>query len=918
MRHKILHPLLLLAIFGIATNSALAGAKPDFPKFEDVSKGFTKVVSTADGSASLYTIWVNKKTNQMLAELPRGWNSKKYFFAITQSSGGIFAGLQGPAILVYWKRYDKKLALISPEIDTRATGEQMSKDSVSRIFTDTVLTDIPIVCMGPSGQPVIDMDNLLVSKSAAIGGRFNPLSGANRSLARITKAKAFPKNVELAFEVPIRGGKLATFHFSISELRQSPGYKPRIADERVGYFTTVHRDLGKYNDKNKWIRYINRWNIQKRDPKLKLSPPKQPLIYYIEHTVPVRYRRWIRHGILLWNSAFQKVGIDSAIEVYYQDKVTGAHMEKDPEDVRYNFIRWLNNDIGTAIGPSRPNPYTGELLDADVVLTDGWIRAYWRWYNEDMPKIGVSGMGSESLLWLEENPQWDPRILLATPENRERILVERAARRERIARGEAEFAFDPTIDEDPNLTALSGWLGDKTKLCLASQALAFNMSFGRLNLEMMMDEEGLGDKDGHGDDDQLLDGIPEWFIGPLLSDLVAHEVGHTLGLRHNFKASSVYTLAQINSKEWKGKKPYGNSVMDYNPPNFNMESGEIQGDFTMIDIGPYDHFAIEYGYGKDPKNTLKRVADPELAYLTDDDTRGPDPFARRYDFAKDPLNYAQNQMRLVNHHRDRILDKFVKDGESWSNARRGYSVTLGMQFRMISMMANWVGGAHVNRNRKGDAGDTTPIEVVSPAQQRAALQFVINNAFNDEVFGLNPDLLLHMTVDKWSDQSSGDRGDPTWEVHDRISGLQNSAITMLINPTTLTRVYDNEFRTPDDEDALTLPELMGTVADAVFTELNTKLDGDTFTNRKPMISSLRRGLQSSMTDRLIAMAVQDSRRMPRPIRTLSFDHLRTLRGQIGRVLKHAKGGQIDDYTLAHLRDLNDRIKKALESVKIMP
>ena len=77
-----------------------------------------------------------------------------------------------------------------------------------------------------------------------------------------------------------------------------------------------------------------------------------------------------------------KIGIDNAIEVYYQDAATGAHMDKDPEDVRYNFLRWLHNDVATAIGPSRAHPMTGEILDADIILTDGWIRAYWRWYNQ--------------------------------------------------------------------------------------------------------------------------------------------------------------------------------------------------------------------------------------------------------------------------------------------------------------------------------------------------------------------------------------------------------------------------------------------------------------------------------------------------------------------------------------------------------
>ena len=83
----------------------------------------------------------------------------------------------------------------------------------------------------------------------------------------------------------------------------------------------------------------------------------------------MRYRRYIKEGIEMWNRAYEGVGILDAIEVRYQDKESGAHMEKDPEDVRYNFIRWLNNNIGTAIGPSRAHPETGEIFDADVVLT---------------------------------------------------------------------------------------------------------------------------------------------------------------------------------------------------------------------------------------------------------------------------------------------------------------------------------------------------------------------------------------------------------------------------------------------------------------------------------------------------------------------------------------------------------------------
>jgi len=897
----------------VTAESLAQDKKQDFPPFDKVSEGFTKVDPSGDASGSLYTLWINRKTNDMLAELPRGWQKQKYFIAVTQASGGIFAGLQGPERYVYWRRYDKRLALMEPQLGTRSSGEPQSKASVERLFTDRVLLDVPIVATGPSGQPVIDMDELLVGQA----GRFLGFGGGNMNarLASIAKAKAFDQNVELAFEAPANGGQLQTIHYSISVVPERSSYQPRIADERIGYFMTTYRDLGEYGaSSDKWKRYIHRWNLEKRDPKLKLSPPKEPIVFYVEHTAPVRYRRWIRAGVEYWNEAFREIGFDNAIEVRYQDKATGAHMDKDPEDVRHNFLRWLNNDISTAIGPSRAHPITGEILDADIILTDGWIRAFWRWYNEDMPQTAVEGMTDETLLWFEEHPEWDPRLLLRSPVDRERIKLERSHRRELVARGELELNSEMAFGGDPYLQQISQWLGKDAHMCAAADHLAFDMAFASI---MMPDLIRRGEGDSEAD---MLDGIPEWFIGPMIADLVCHEVGHTLGLRHNFKASSIYSMEEINSEEWKGRKPIAGSVMDYLPTNFNFDEmwGESQGDYAMVMVGPYDKWAIEYGYTTgDPKDVLKRVAEPELVFLTDDDRSGPDPLARTYDLSDEPADYAANQMGIVGHQRENILENFVKDGESWSNARRGYAITLSQQMRMISMMANWIGGAHVSRARKGDPESGPPLTVVDPEKQREALEFVIERSFYDEAFGLSPELLLHMTVDKWSDQSSGDRGDPAWEVHDRILGIQGAALSMVMNPTTLTRVYDNEFRTPVDQDALTLAEVMDRVVDAAFEEFETDLDGETFTNRAPMISSLRRNLQSQLADRLIFLATEDLGPMPRPVRTLATQHLRDLSETLDGLTEDAGDGQVDAYTRAHLNDLQTRIDRALDAIYVV-
>ena len=881
-----------------------AFAKPK--KFDEVNEGYTKVVSTVDGSSPLFGLWKNAKEQQLLAELPRGWERKKFFIAVTPSAGVKFAGLQGNEAYIYLRKYGDRLAFISPEVSVRSTGDQSSKDAVDTIFTDEVLLDVAIVATGPGGQPVIDLDNLLVGNASKIAG--SVASGVNSKLASIKKAKSFPKNLEVAFEMPTSGGKFKTIHYSISEVPERGSYKPRRADERVGYFATSFRDLGQYHEEDKWVHYVNRWDLQKRDPKLSLSPPKEPIVFYIEHTVPVRYRRWVRDGVLYWNDAFNKIGIDNAIEVYYQDAATGAHMDKDPEDVRYNFLRWLHNDVATAIGPSRAHPITGEILDADIILTDGWIRAYWRWYNQQPNSAeAMAAMNPSDIQWLEQYPEWDPRVRLADPIERAKILQARK-------NGEAPSAtVDPILANDEDLAEIAGWLGDEDRHCLAAYQLASQMAFARLGLETLnLLELGAPVENDRATSDEL-DGIPEWFIGPLMSALVCHEVGHTLGLRHNFKASSLYTLEEINSEEVRGKKPFTSSVMDYNPVNFNMDTGDVQGDFAMIGIGPYDMWAIEYGYTTgDLKEVLSKSNLPEHTYLTDEDTGGPDPLAKRYDFSKDPLTYAENQMRIVNKLREDLLEQFVSDGDSWSKARRGYETTLRMQTGAASMMSDWIGGAYTTRNKKGDyEEDVAPVQVVPVEQQRAALAFVVETIFDEDAYGITPNLLTHFNVDKWYG-GGGDRGEATWPIHDRILGTQASILSAILAPSRLGMVYDNEFMIPEDEDALTVAEIFQTLMDSIYSNLNA--EGE-WTNRKPMISSIDRNLQAEMTDRLIDLSTGRVR-MFRPIRTLALYHTRELHNRIGTIIKKNRKG-LDTYSLAHLQDMHERLGKALEVVYTM-
>jgi len=901
--------------------------KPDFPSYTTVLKGFVQVISSMDKKDSLFSIYTRKKDQQMLAALPVGYESKKFFIATTVASGETYAGLQAGEKYVYFKRLNKQLLIIEPNLNVRSTGDLESRASVKRLFTDRVVTSVPILTVLTKNRPVIDMDALLVGSASKFFGSKG--AGFNARLAQIKTAKAFPGNVELAFTAPTGNGVLKTLHYSISSITPNKTYKPRVADQRIGYFTTSYSDLGKYTDEQKKVRYINRWHLEKADPKLKVSPVKNPIIFYIEHTAPIRYRRWVREGVLMWNKAYEKIGLADAIEVYYQDAVTGAHMEKDPEDARYNFIRWLNNDVGTAIGPSRVNPLTGQILDADIILTDGWIRHYWKQFNEILPEIAMEGFAPETLAWLKNHPDWDPRVRLAPPSQRGSIRAQLAALGAEAYGGHALAKADAELIGDNEYDGLHGRISQVNGFCRAADCKSLDLAAMRLELELA--REGLdSEKDGDKSDkdsgkkpspkkpEVLIDGVPEWFVGPLIAELVAHEVGHTIGLRHNFKASSIHDLEKINSDELKGKETLAGSVMDYLPINMFKGIGKKQGDYTMIGIGPYDHWAIEYGYSilkseKDLKKILDRVSDPKLQFATDEDTIGPDPFARRYDFAANPIQYAHSQMNIVNHHRERLLDKFVKEGQSWAKARYGYQLTLSLQARALSMMGNWIGGSFVNRDKKGDPGNRYPVTPVPAKLQRESLDFVLENSFKDKAFGLNTELLRRMGSDRWIDNLSRSMDNATWPVHEKVMGIQASALTMILNPTTLGRVYDNEFLVESEKDALTLPEILNKLDDAVWTELKSPAKGD-YSARNPMISSLRRNLQREYLERLVSLSMPGNLRgaSSRPLANLASQQLRGLAKRIDQVQK-IEGIKVDPYSAAHLSEAGELIKKTLNA-----
>ena len=148
------------------------------------------------------------------------------------------------------------------------------------------------------------------------------------------------------------------YHISIMQLLQDD-LIPRPVDDRVGYFSTIYQDYSNTLQESQYVRYIQKWNLVKKDPFSPLSEPVEPIVYWIENTVPEEFRDAIREGIEAWNIAFEAIGFKNAIVA----KQMPDDATWDPADIRYNTIRWfIQPGAGYAVGPSRANPYNLSLI----------------------------------------------------------------------------------------------------------------------------------------------------------------------------------------------------------------------------------------------------------------------------------------------------------------------------------------------------------------------------------------------------------------------------------------------------------------------------------------------------------------------------------------------------------------------------
>lgn len=856
-------------------------------------KPFDEFVKDAEKLEGLFTIYRQEKKNKIYLEIKPEQLQKNYLGVITLSTGigeaGILKGMPIGEILFQFRRLQDKVEVVVPNINFRGSEDDRVQQTISRSFSDSVLYSLKIESIHPERQTLlIDLGSLLLGQrdlgnlSSVVKEVLGSSYSIDKNRSYFSEAKAFPLNVEIESVYGFKSGSGAdipslpdsrafslSVHYSLSELPVNNGYRPRVADERVGYFVTAYKDLGNDNLKDPFVRYINRWHLEKQDPSAPLSPPKQPIVFWIENTVPSEYREAIARGVLMWNRAFTKAGFSNAIAV----RQMPDDAEWNPEDVRYNTIRWSASfdPLFFGLGPSRVNPLTGEILDADILIDANIVRIL---KNEYRSFVGGSS-GEYGPRTEEFNPCSTSLQQLYLPE---------------VALPETQ-----TIEKPLNST-LSQLMGGQD-LCLG---LEFNRQFavGAIAMSLLHDV---------GPDSEEM----EEYVQQYLSFLVAHEVGHTLGLRHNFRGSTMLKPEELNDRSITRTRGMVASVMDYLAVNL-APPGVEQGDYFPVMVGPYDEWAIEYGYkpnspmreSQELQQIAQRAAEPELSYATDEDRFASlDPAANAFDLSSDMLRFSIWQLENAQAMWSRLAESFPRMGESYSEIREMFDEVLLYYFKNARNATLYVGGQSFHRIYPGDGNGRLPFEVIPVQKQREALNAIAEYVFASDAFQFSPQLLNQLAPSRWWHWGTVPalfRLD--YPIGDRLFFVQRAVLRSLLAAPRLSRMRDLELKAAPEE-VLMLPELFDTLQASIWTEVIQK-DPEN-------ISSIRRSLQREYVDLLSAMVLRKSR-VPEDARTLAWYHLGQLRGDIDKTLRK-RGRRFDTYSKAHLAKTRDRIDKTLSA-----
>ena len=794
-----------------AASAPAAAARP--PADPAAPKPFAEVIKGAKEQPGLFPIW--RKDEKVWIEIPKDAFNKPFLFSVNVANAvgerGLYASQMIGDEMAEWRRIGNHVQLIALNTKFRSS-EDTSKLALQQAFSPSLIAASAVASAEhPDRKSVlVDASNLLLGDIPGYSTRLemayrlpfapdraNSYIEATRADAKVSTLTSrvhfatprIPAPSLVPAPVPVPTPPQATpdprsmffsFVYSFRALPEQPA-AIRHADPRLGHFAESYSNLGDDVKANTRVHMVARWRLEKKDPAAALSEPVQPIVYWMDKNIPAKYRAAVKAGIEEWNKAFEKIGFKDAVQAKQQPD----DADWDNMDSTHASIRWFTGaDVGFAIGPSNRDPRTGEILDADIGMSDVFGRGSRRLATDDV--LGFHG-------------------------------------------------------HDHGAT--SAWMGERS-IRLSEQQCSY-MADQANELGFALDLLALRDgMDMNGPEAEAL-------AQAVVKDVVMHEVGHTLGLKHNFRSSTTVTQAQLKDKAYTEAHGISNSVMDYNAYNLPLK-GEPKASLTNTTLGAYDYWAIEYAYkpiaadqeAAELAKIAARSTEPTLAYGDDIDqgVGGPydgfDPRINQRDLGDDPLAYARKRLKLSQELWERVQARPASVGDDPNRNRRSVLDS----FRQLGMTANnvskYVGGMLAERTVPGVS--TGPaFRPVDNAQQRDALRFIASGLLSSDSFKFKPEFLTTQTVD----YNEWDRGLPM-SIPDSVAALRGRVLDRLMSAATARRLIEQSSYLPEAQrkGAVTLSEVYGTLQGAIFSELKT--GGE--------IDRMRRSLQREYVKRLQA------------------------------------------------------------------
>jgi len=866
-----------------AAASAASGVPPGTPQPAVAPPGspapFATVIKDAKKIDGLVTLY--QKDEKVWLELrPEDFN-KPFFLSPKLATGigeaRVFGGLMDDPQVIEFRRVHNQVQMIARNTDFTAKSGTPEGRAVAASFSPSLLASTPVASAPqPERKSVlVDAGALFVNDMLGIGMQLQrsyrqgyAFDGRNSA---ITAIHATPEAVSLQVMA-----HFATGSITVPQPGTPPGAPvptvPRSLPDPRSMFVTMHYTIaplpetvmaGRPADAR--IGYFSATHFDFSDDLARTPAVRNVNRWRLEKKEPdAALSEPVKPIVYV---------LDRTIPVKYRAAITAGILEwnkafekigfKDAIQVKIQpdddnaidtldggaSVRWMTNSspMFGAIGPSHVDPRSGEILAAN---------------------IGIESLSSRNL---------------------------RAARSQILNANATDWSRMMQVGMEPGLQSARGF---DPRLCEAADLGAEQLGYA---LDVLA---ARGEVDPSGPE-------AEAFVLAYMKDATMHEVGHTLGLRHNFRASRIYTDQQLSDPEFTHTHALTGSVMEYAPINLASPGGAMVSPFQTT-LGSYDYWAIEYAYKPiapaDEKVELEKIAarsgEAELAYGTDEDNfLGVDPEALQSDLGNDPATFARKRFAIARDLFKRQESRVLPPEQDYGVLRRSLNFAINDVARSVGVLARQIGGVRTLRDHPGSGRD--PLQPVPAATQREALDVLAHGLLAADSFVVPPALQRRLAPDfqeRGEALQFGTAASVSTEFSpsQRVLAMQRALLTQLMGDTVAVRILDNQGAGAVRGESFQLSELYMRLDRDIWSEL--RAGGD--------IPAPRRELQREHLNRLAALLL-------RPATGNRADARGLVRSEASDLLARIKAAEgrssLSADARAHLKDCDETLTQALSA-----